>query len=270
MPALARTAPGGFGELPGPVAGQEPEVRGAAAEVHQEVADLLGGPRPVRVGGHAEDVHGAGAGLDHEQAVQAVEGICAVHVEEVGGQYCRSLGAQELPPRRVGVPFRRRGDLQCFEDPADRGGAGPVAELEQLTLVVLGGEALDERGDLGADRRPSRAVRVGPLLSDQPAVPPRDGAWVTSRCARSLRDRCRISAARTARSAQSSRGWGLVRRSTATSCRSTSSSAFFPSASGRPGQASHRAGRRSDRAGEGTRLIIMPHGHASPAAPGQE
>src|SRR6266516_8134496 len=39
------------GELPGPVADQEPEVAGAVTEVHQEVADLLGGPRPVRMGG---------------------------------------------------------------------------------------------------------------------------------------------------------------------------------------------------------------------------
>jgi hypothetical protein len=36
------------GELPGPVADQEPEVHGAVAEVHQEVADLLGSPRAVR------------------------------------------------------------------------------------------------------------------------------------------------------------------------------------------------------------------------------
>ena len=34
------------GELPGPVADQEPEVRGAITEIHQEVADLLCGPRP--------------------------------------------------------------------------------------------------------------------------------------------------------------------------------------------------------------------------------
>ena len=34
----------GVGELPGPVADQEPEGRGAIAEVHQEIADLLGGP----------------------------------------------------------------------------------------------------------------------------------------------------------------------------------------------------------------------------------
>jgi hypothetical protein len=38
-----------------------------------------------------------------------------------------------------------------------------VAELEELTLdplispaVILGGEPLDERGDLGADRQPVR------------------------------------------------------------------------------------------------------------------
>jgi hypothetical protein len=36
----------GLGELPGAVAEQEPEVRCAVAEVHHEVADLLGGPWP--------------------------------------------------------------------------------------------------------------------------------------------------------------------------------------------------------------------------------
>jgi hypothetical protein len=35
-----------FGELPGAVADQEPEVGGPVAEVHQEVADLLHSPRP--------------------------------------------------------------------------------------------------------------------------------------------------------------------------------------------------------------------------------
>jgi hypothetical protein len=41
----------GCGGLPGAVADQEPEVRGAVAEVHQEVADLLGvhGPSGLAV-----------------------------------------------------------------------------------------------------------------------------------------------------------------------------------------------------------------------------
>jgi hypothetical protein len=75
------------------------------------------------------------------------------------------------------------GDVQGLEDPADRGRADPVAEFQQLALdplvspaVVLGGEPFDQRGDLGADWRPSRSVRVSPLASDQAAVPPQDGA----------------------------------------------------------------------------------------------
>jgi len=79
----------------------------------------------------------------------------------------------------VAVP----GDLQRLQDPADRGRADPVAEFQQLALdplvppaVVLGGEPFDQRGDLGADRRPSCPVGVGPLASDQAAVPPQDSA----------------------------------------------------------------------------------------------
>jgi hypothetical protein len=124
----------GPGELPGPVADQEPEVRGAITEVHQEIADLLCGPRTVWVSGDGEDVHVAAAGFDDEQAVQALEGHCAADVKEAGGEHRRCLGAQELPPGRVGVPEGSQGDLQGLENPADRGGAHPVTELEQFAL----------------------------------------------------------------------------------------------------------------------------------------
>jgi hypothetical protein len=33
-------------------------------------------------------------------------------MEEVGGGHRRGLRVQELPPRRIGVPLRRRRDLQ--------------------------------------------------------------------------------------------------------------------------------------------------------------
>jgi hypothetical protein len=53
-----------------------------------------------------------------------------------------------------------------------------MAGLEELGLdplvppeVVLGGESLDERGDLSADRRPSLQARIDPLPSDEAAVP---------------------------------------------------------------------------------------------------
>ena len=70
-PKVSRAAPAGLhdamrrwpdcverrGELPGSVADQEPEAVGAVSQVHQQVADLLCGPRPVRVRGDPEDVH---------------------------------------------------------------------------------------------------------------------------------------------------------------------------------------------------------------------
>ena len=171
----------------------------------------------------------------------------------VGGEHRRCLGVQELPPGRVGAPSRCRGDLQRRQDPADRGRADPVAGFQQLALdplvppaVVLGGEPFDQRGDLGADRRPSCPVGVGPLPGDQAAVPAQDGSGVTSRCIRSLAGRSRISVARTARSAQSSRGRGLARRSTATSCRSTSNSASLE-ADDRPSRISQPQSRTKTR-----------------------
>jgi hypothetical protein len=64
--------------------------------------DLLGGPRPVWVGGHAEDLHIAGANLDHEEVVQALEGHRAVDVKEVRRKHCRGLRVQELPLEGLG------------------------------------------------------------------------------------------------------------------------------------------------------------------------
>ncbi len=65
----------GSGELPGPVSDQEPEARGSIAEIHQEVPDLLGAPRPVRVRSDPEDVHVAATDLYCEEAVQSLDVI---------------------------------------------------------------------------------------------------------------------------------------------------------------------------------------------------
>jgi hypothetical protein len=69
----------------------------------------------------------------------------------------------------------------------------------------------------------------------------------------------RISAATTARSAQSSRGRELARRSTATRAAAPAAPRPWRPTNDRAGPASRRAGRRSGTAGEGTRLIIMAH-----------
>src|SRR5689334_11699139 len=51
-------------ELPGPIADEEPEPVDVLAEVHQQVAGLLGGPRSVRMCGHSQHVHVAVADLE--------------------------------------------------------------------------------------------------------------------------------------------------------------------------------------------------------------
>jgi len=122
------------GELPGPVPDQEPEACGTITQIHQQVADLLCGPRPVRVRGDTENVDVSATDLHDEQAVQASQGHRAVHMEEIGGEHRRSLRMQEFPPRRIGAPLRRWRDLQRLQHPADGGRADPVAELEQLAL----------------------------------------------------------------------------------------------------------------------------------------
>jgi hypothetical protein len=103
-------------------------------------------------------------------------------------------------------------------------------------------EALDQRGDLGADGRSSGAVRVGPFLSDQAVVPPQDGARRDQPVRPQPSGQVPDQRGQHARSAQSRRGLGLVRRSTATSCRRTSSSAFFD-AYERPSNTSQPASR---------------------------
>ena len=95
MPTLAKSASNDAVNCPVP--DQELEVRGVIAEIHEQVADLPCGPRPVRVRGHAEDMHIPGADLDHEEAVQALQGDRAVHVEEVGRKHRRCLHACLLP-----------------------------------------------------------------------------------------------------------------------------------------------------------------------------
>jgi hypothetical protein len=98
------------GELAGPVPDEEPERLRTRAEVQQEVAGLLGGPRPVGVGGDAEDVHVPGLDLQREQHVHPPQGH-RVDVEEVDRQRGRRLGAQELPPAQVAAAGR------CWRDP---------------------------------------------------------------------------------------------------------------------------------------------------------
>ena len=66
MSAPAKTASNG-GELAVAVADQEPELLGLLAEVHEQVAGLLGDPGAGGMGGDAGEVHAAVAVFDHHE-----------------------------------------------------------------------------------------------------------------------------------------------------------------------------------------------------------
>ena len=138
---------------------------------------MLGGPRPVGVGGDAQDVHAARLDLQHEQHVEPPQRH-GVDVEEVDREHPGGLGAQELPPAQVVAAGRRRRYPGPLEDPADGRRADPVAQFEQLALHapvapgrVVPGEPFDQGRDLVRQRWPAGAVRVGPAPRDQAAMP---------------------------------------------------------------------------------------------------
>ena len=102
----------------GPITDEEPEPRCLFAEVRDEVAGLLRGPRSVWVLGDAEDVQVAVADLEREQDVETPQRDRAVDVEEVDRTQAGGLGAPELPPAGVGVPYRCRWDAVALASAA--------------------------------------------------------------------------------------------------------------------------------------------------------
>ena len=261
IPAPARTASNDAVNWPARSRTRNRKRGGAVVEVHQQVAGLLGGPGSGRVAGRPEDVHVAAADFQGEEHVDPFQGDGAVDVEEVHGQHGRGLRAQEPSPGRVGGSQRCRRYPPPLEDPADRGCADAVAELEQFALDalvapgrVLAGQPFDQRGDRVVDGWATGTVRVGPLLGHQAAVPPQDRGRGDQAMTAQHRGRRRISAANTARSAQSRRGLGLVLRSTATSWRRTSSSMSLDD-DARPSSVSQLRSRIEDQVEQAQRHV---------------
>jgi hypothetical protein len=89
----------GGGELAVAVADQELKTFGVVAELHEQVAGLLGGPGPGGVGGDPGDVHPAGAVLDHDEHVETAKED-GVDVGKVDREDRVGLRGQELPPGR--------------------------------------------------------------------------------------------------------------------------------------------------------------------------
>ena len=156
---------------------KEPEPVGAIAEIHQQVAGLLGDPDIGGMGGDPGDVHAATAVLDHDEDIEAAQED-GVDVGEIYREDRMGLRGQELLPGRPG-PSWRGIESGVLEDlPDGRGGHG-MAESDQLPLNpsvappgILAGHPQHE----GPDRRcrgwsawPS--VRVSPAAGDELGVP---------------------------------------------------------------------------------------------------
>src|ERR1035438_1573676 len=108
------------------------QVAGSFAEVHEQVAGLLRGPRSGGAGGDARDVHPPGLDLHHEEDVQACEEH-GVSVQEVARQYFGRLRGKELPPGRR-HPAWRGAETGRGQDPANRSLTDAVAEADELAL----------------------------------------------------------------------------------------------------------------------------------------
>ncbi len=102
------------GEVRAAVADHELDPLCLFAEVHEEVAGLLGGPFPGGMQGDPEDADAPGRVLDHGQDI-GLGAVEQVGREEVAGQDRLGLGAQELRPGRPGPP-RRGVDAAGLQD----------------------------------------------------------------------------------------------------------------------------------------------------------
>ena len=107
----------GGGELAIPVTDQEPEPLGALAEVHQQVAGLVGHPVPGGMGGDPGEVHAAAVVFDHHEDVEAAQEH-GVDVGEVDREDRMGLGGQELSPGRP-APSRRGIEARTLQDRPD-------------------------------------------------------------------------------------------------------------------------------------------------------
>jgi hypothetical protein len=86
-------------ELGVSIADQETQLVNPITEIHQQIASLLGHPRPGRVGRDARQVHPAGAQFEEEQDVEPLEEY-RVNGEEVAGHDRGGPGCEELAPGR--------------------------------------------------------------------------------------------------------------------------------------------------------------------------
>src|ERR1035441_1713189 len=171
------------GELGVPVADEESEVPTGILEIGGEVAGDLSHPWVIGIGGGTEDVDDASLQFDDEQHVVAPQED-RVDVEEVRGHNALGLGGAELGPRWALSPGCRWETVaaQHGRDARHRHADAELLQLADDAEItppgVLPSQAADQiHGLFGKTRTTWSAVRVGPALLDQRAVPSQDRLW---------------------------------------------------------------------------------------------
>jgi hypothetical protein len=93
------------GKLAVPVADQEPEPIAAIAEIHQQVAGLLGHPGTGRVGGDPRDVRTATLVLDHDEDVEAAQEQVSTWAKSTAriAWACADRNCRQVGPDRRGA-----------------------------------------------------------------------------------------------------------------------------------------------------------------------
>src|ERR1035437_9509685 len=171
------------GELGVAVADEEPEAPAGIVQIGGEVAGDLSHPWVIGIGGGTEDVDDASLQFDDEQHVVAPQED-RVDVEEVRGHNALGLGGEELGPRWALSPGCRWETVvaQHGRDARLRHADAELLQLADDAEItppgVLPSQAADQlHGLFGKARTTWSAVRVGPALLDQRAVPAQDRLW---------------------------------------------------------------------------------------------
>src|SRR6266545_6331629 len=117
-------------ELRVAIVGQEARPLATLAEIHQQVARLLGHPRRVGVAGTGEVLGPARADRDEEQHVQPAQPD-RIDGEEVAGEHRLSVLTEERAPAEL-VALRRRRDAGAGEHVSHQRRRDGDPELAQL------------------------------------------------------------------------------------------------------------------------------------------
>ena len=163
-------------ELASSIPDQELDRACTLGEFIGQVPGLLDHPGACRIRCHSHHEDLSGVEFDEEQDVEPPQRD-GVHGEEVAGQHRGRLGFQELTPRRSGSVWRGI-EAMALEDVPDAGGCQVDTQDGKLPVDtaiapcrVLRGQANDQLAPSLGDLRAASGLRVGPLATDQLAMP---------------------------------------------------------------------------------------------------